>query len=163
MERSAGGWQNATPLGAPFASHYNEHSPTADAHGTLCFNSARPEGLGRNDIYCGVLTSNNEPRLIASVSSPSQEAAPWLFSDGSVLLFSSNRAGGAGGWDIYMSRKVSGEWSAPRNLGSPINTAGDETWATVSTPGDRLLFNRIEPGAARGRVHVTAYSATTGR
>ena len=62
-----------------------------------------------------------------------------------------------------MSRKASGEWSEPRNLGSPINTAGDETWVTISASGDRLIFNRTEPGAATGRVHVTAYSAPTGR
>jgi len=31
-----------------------------------------------------------------------------------------------------------------------INTLGDETWATLSTAADRLLFKRIEQGAARG-------------
>jgi Tol biopolymer transport system component len=163
MERSASGWQNAAALGAPFASEFNEHSPTADAHGTVCFNSARPNGLGRNDIYCGMRTSTDEPRLVAVVNSPSQDAAPWLSADGTVLLFASNRSGGAGGWDIYVSRKVSGEWSEPHSLASPINTAGDETWVTLSTAGDKLLFNRVEPGATRGRVHVTAYSAPPGR
>ena len=163
MERSASGWQTPAPVGAPFASEYNEHSPTVDAQGTICFNSTRPNGLGRNDIYCGLRTSQDEPRLIAAVSSASQDAAPWLSPDGNVLLFTSNRSGGVGGWDIYMSRKASGEWSEPRNLGSSINTAGDETWVTTSASGDRLIFNRIEPGAARGRVHVTAYSAPTGR
>jgi len=163
IERSARGWGKSSAIGAPFASEYNEHSPTVDAHGTICFNSTRPRGLGRNDIYCGMLTSRDEPRLIASVSSASQDASPWLSADGNVLLFASNRPNGAGGWDIYMSRKVSGEWADPRNLGSPINTAGDETWVTLSTSGDKLLFNRIEPGAARGQVHVTASAATLGR
>ena len=159
MERSGQGWAEAKPLGAPFASEYNEHYPTVDADGTLCFNSARPQGLGRNDIYCGVHGSAEPPRLIAAVSSPAQDASPWLSRDGTVLLFASNRAGGAGGWDLYLSRKESGQWAPPVNLGPAINTAGDETWVTLSASGDRLLFKRFEPGAKTGRVLVTSYKA----
>lgn len=159
MERSGQGWAEAKPLGSPFASEYNEHSPTVDADGTLCFNSTRPQGLGRNDIYCGVRGSTEPPRLIAAVSSPAQDASPWLSRDGSVLLFASNRPGGAGGWDLYVARKESGHWASPRNLGPPINTAGDETWVTLSASEDRLLFKRLEPGAKTGRVLATSYAA----
>jgi len=159
MERSGQGWSEARPLGSPFASEYNEHYPTLDAAGTLCFNSARPQGLGRNDIYCGARGSTEPPRLIASVSSPAQDASPWLSRDGTVLLFASNRPGGAGGWDLYVSRKESGHWAPPLNLGPAINTAGDETWVTLSASEDRLIFRRFEPGDKTGRVLVTSYTA----
>ena len=56
-------------------------------------------------IYRGARTSTDEPRLVAAVSSTSQDAAPWLSPDGNVLLFASNRPGGAGGWDLMHARK----------------------------------------------------------
>jgi tetratricopeptide (TPR) repeat protein len=46
--------------------------------------------------------------------------------DGTALYFSSNRSGGFGGYDIYVSYQTNGIWSLPKNLGSSINTEGNE-------------------------------------
>ncbi len=46
--------------------------------------------------------------------------------DGSAIYFSSNRPGGYGGYDIYVSYLDEGKWSLPKNLGSEINTIGNE-------------------------------------
>jgi len=46
--------------------------------------------------------------------------------NGSVLYFSSNRQGGFGGYDLYVSHLEKGKWSLPQNLGGIINTAGNE-------------------------------------
>jgi hypothetical protein len=46
--------------------------------------------------------------------------------DGSALYFSSNRAGGFGGFDIYVSYLEDGRWTMPANLGETINTSGNE-------------------------------------
>lgn len=45
---------------------------------------------------------------------------------GNILYFSSNRAGGAGGFDIYVSYFKNGKWTYPANLGDKVNTAGNE-------------------------------------
>jgi len=45
---------------------------------------------------------------------------------GNILYFSSNRAGGHGGFDIYVSYFKNGKWTYPENLGNKVNTAGDE-------------------------------------
>jgi hypothetical protein len=50
---------------------------------------------------------------------------PCLSSDGNTLYYVSNRPGGKGGFDLYMSQKRGSLWSEPRNMGN-INTAGDE-------------------------------------
>lgn len=137
MERRNQRWDTARALAAPFATPFNEHSPTVAA-GLLCFNSSRPDGLGGNDIYCGPLDA--APTLVSTISSSAQDAGPWLAGKGDVLLFTSNREGGEGGWDLYAATRTADGWSAPRNLGAPINTAGDELWPTW-TDG-RLYFKR---------------------
>jgi outer membrane protein OmpA-like peptidoglycan-associated protein len=47
-------------------------------------------------------------------------------SEGGTLYFASNGHNGLGGLDIYASKYVSGNWSAPKNLGAPINSASDD-------------------------------------
>lgn len=64
---------------------------------------------------------------------------PTLSDDGKTMLFASVRPGGFGGWDIYVSNFVGGEWSAPRNLGSPLNTQGNEI--TPFYDGNNLYFS----------------------
>ncbi len=51
---------------------------------------------------------------------------PSLSFDGKALYFSSNRPGGSGGYDLYVSYFKNGEWSYPENLGGEINTTGNE-------------------------------------
>ena len=51
---------------------------------------------------------------------------PSLSQDGSLLYFASTRAGGYGGWDLYVSFKSQSGWTKPQNLGPAINTAGNE-------------------------------------
>jgi hypothetical protein len=50
-----------------------------------------------------------------------------LSNDGNTMIFSSNREGGLGGFDLYSSTYTDGAWSQPINLGNNVNTAGNET------------------------------------
>ncbi|NNE14957.1 MAG: hypothetical protein HKN51_08255 [Saprospiraceae bacterium] len=45
---------------------------------------------------------------------------------GNIMYFASNRPGGLGGFDLYVTYYKNGEWTYPENLGSPINTEGNE-------------------------------------
>lgn len=65
-------------------------------------------------------------------------AHPCLVDGGETMYFASNRPGGYGGYDLYVSTKVNGEWSLPTNLGATINTAGNEVTPVVY--GDRVIF-----------------------
>ncbi len=69
--------------------------------------------------------------ITSSVPFPYNEIGSSIISahlayDGTVLYFSSNRQGGFGGYDIYVSYYNSGKWSLPENLGGQINTSGNE-------------------------------------
>lgn len=64
---------------------------------------------------------------------------PCLSPDGSKLIFASTQPGGFGGWDIYVSNWTANGWSEPRNLGSPLNTPGNEV--TPFFDGQDLYFS----------------------
>lgn len=57
---------------------------------------------------------------------------PTLSNDGKKLYFSSNRPGGSGGMDIWVSTLEYGRWSDPKNLGKEINTSGNEIFPYIN-------------------------------
>jgi outer membrane protein OmpA-like peptidoglycan-associated protein len=83
-------------------------------------------------------------KLSANVNHPVYwDSQPTIASDGVTLYFASDRPGGYGGIDIYYTRKdpVTGEWSAPQNLGPKINTAGDEKTPFIHSDSETLYFS----------------------
>lgn len=65
---------------------------------------------------------------------------PSMDSSGTSLFFASNREGGFGGFDLYVSRNVDGRWQSPQNLGPSVNTAGNEIFPFIH-PSGRLYFS----------------------
>lgn len=65
---------------------------------------------------------------------------PSLSPDGTQLIFASTQPGGFGGWDLYISEwnPITG-WTEPRNLGTPLNTPGNEV--TPFFDGEDLYFS----------------------
>lgn len=80
-----------------------------------------------------------------TINSGEWDADPFFFND-SVMIFASDRLGGFGGKDLYYTKLINGEWSAPANLGAPINTPYDEVAPHLSRDGKVLYFssNNVE-------------------
>jgi outer membrane protein OmpA-like peptidoglycan-associated protein len=68
-----------------------------------------------------------------------------VFND-NTLIFASKREGGFGGYDLYVSEKLNGQWENPINLGPEINSKFDEIDPFVTKSGTKIFFssNRIE-------------------
>ena len=64
-----------------------------------------------------------------------------ISSDGQELYFHSKRAGGVGGLDIWVSKRINGEWSIPVNVAA-VNSPGDEGWPALSPDGNELWFSK---------------------
>lgn len=71
---------------------------------------------------------------------------PALSPDDKLLYFSSDRPGGFGGTDIYVSKWENGKWSEPINLGKTINTKGNEMFPFVDANGNLYVASDGQPG-----------------
>ncbi len=101
--------------------------------------------MGTNDIFLTSKLGKNFKKAESfgpSINAlQSIETSGTLTPDKSTLYFSSNRAGGKGGKDLYVSKLLpGGDWTAPENLGDEINTPYDEDFPNVSPDGSKLYF-----------------------
>lgn len=101
----------------------------------------------RGDIFVSTLSETNEwlkpTPLNKNINTVQfRETAACISADGKRLFFSSDRAGGKGRLDIYMSElDAAGEWGKPVNLGDVINTPGDEDSPFIHPDGVTLYFS----------------------
>lgn len=129
-----------------FAEEANEGSPAFSPDGkTLVFargNTGKRKGTVDVDLYLSRLVNGQwtEPTYLPVNDSLAWDGSPAFSRDGKTLYFASNRAGGAGGIDLYRTNMdASGRFSKPVNMGKDINTAGDEMFPYVS-PDNKLYF-----------------------
>jgi len=126
---------------------------------SLYFSSTRPGGFGGSDIWVTQRASKDAPwgtpqNLGPAINTSSNENAPSLSIDGHRLFFHSDRPGGFGGADIYVSRRYNKRdnfgWQLPENLGSTVNTAAQEQQPSVfeddATGIITLYFTSDRPG-----------------
>jgi outer membrane protein OmpA-like peptidoglycan-associated protein/tetratricopeptide (TPR) repeat protein len=71
---------------------------------------------------------------------------PALSADGKTMVFASDRQGGLGGSDLYVTRLENGRWSQPVNLGDAVNSAGDELFPNLSANGMLFFASAGHPG-----------------
>jgi len=143
-------------------SQYNESFPCFSASGLTLYysdwytwNTAgdRAGGIGGHDLWKRTRLSTDDPwgppvNMGLTVNSPAAEVAPCISQDGQILIFSSNRSGGCGDYDLWISTRpdIESDWAAPVNLGPVVNSSAydGETW--LSPDGLALFFSSSRPG-----------------
>jgi outer membrane protein OmpA-like peptidoglycan-associated protein/Tfp pilus assembly protein PilF len=102
-------------------------------------------GVGRCDLYKSELVNGkwtNYKNLDRPVNSPYWESQPSISANGEFLIFSSDRPGGYGGIDLWMSSLQSDNtWADPVNMGPNINTAMDDRSPFLHSDGRTLYFS----------------------
>jgi outer membrane protein OmpA-like peptidoglycan-associated protein/tetratricopeptide (TPR) repeat protein len=140
-------WLGAQNIGEPLNTIGNEGAQTVSVDGRTMYFTAcnREDGKGRCDIYkCKKENGKwSVPENIGSpVNSKYWEAQPSISPDGKTLFFVSNREGGLGGKDIWIStQNRDGEWSKPINPGKKINSSGDEQSPFIHPDNHTLYFS----------------------
>lgn len=71
---------------------------------------------------------------------------PALSEDGKKIIFASDRPGGYGHMDLYISYYLNGEWSLPENLGPEINTSGNELFPYLHSDGTLYFASDLQVG-----------------
>ena len=103
------------------------------------------KGYGRYDIYKVTKTKKgwSEPKNLGkNINSDYWDSAPSIAPDNQALYFCSNRPGGYGGIDIYVTYKnEKGFWEEAVNMGPTINTAGDEQAPFIHADNKTLYFS----------------------
>lgn len=81
---------------------------------------------------------------------------PSVNSDGKSLYFSSNMPGGFGGMDIYVCYLVDSQWTKPKNLGSNVNSAGNEVFPFIDN--NEMLFFASDGRGGLGGLDIFSFN-----
>jgi hypothetical protein len=106
-------------------------------------------------------TQSTEPKAL-SINAAGDDKCPFVF--GNILVFTSNRSGGYGGFDLYYSRYENGDWTEATNFGDQINTEHDEYRPIITTVdgfnNSLMIFSSNRPGGKGGfDLYYTGISA----
>lgn len=147
-DREFRSWTKSLNYGGKINTDRDEGSPfiTNDSEWIYFVQCDTEDGLGDCDIYAARMDYNGKWQEIRNlgdgVNSKYWDSQPFLSPDGEFLYFASDRPGGEGGTDIWRARLLrNGRWGRPQNLGSEINTGGDEKAPTVAPNGEDLYFS----------------------
>jgi outer membrane protein OmpA-like peptidoglycan-associated protein len=108
------------------------------------------EGVSRLKIYTAQKKGEGNwgiPVELPFNENNSDACHPTISVDGDKLYFSSNRAGGYGGMDLYVSEKYNGVWSKPVNLGPKVNTPKNEVFPYLHADGTLFYSSNGLPGS----------------
>lgn len=145
-------WSEPVLLGSDINTASWETHATISADGnTLYFVSDRPGGFGKRDIYKCVKLPNGEwsraLNIGTNINTLYDEDAPFLTADGKTLYFASRGHNSMGDFDIFRSKLgEDGEWSAPENMGYPLNTVDTDVFFVPMADGRRAYYSSSKDG-----------------
>ena len=168
-------WSAPVNLGAPINTSATEQKGALSKDGlTLYFGSDRPGGLGSLDLYVSHRATLDSPwdepiNLGPAINSSGFDNGPSLSNDGHILFFSSNRPGGQGQFDIYVSRRKDPNadigdsgWEPAVNVGPGVNTADVDIAPMYLQSAEEgpanLYFSRGVQAAQLSDIYVAAVS-----
>lgn len=157
-------WSAPVNLGPVINSAFNDSQMAISKNGlSLYFTSNRPGGLGSVDMYVSQRASVDDPwgspaNLGPTVNTTSGEANPAFSRDEHLMFFQSDRSGGLGGIDIWVSRREHTHddfaWQPPVNLGAGVNSAASDNapsyFENDEDGAPQLYFGSTRPGGLGG-------------
>ncbi len=130
---------------------FDDRMPSLSQDGNyIVFSSNRPGGFGGYDLWASKREKQSQKwskplNLGATINTPDNESAPSLSIGGRMLFFSSDRHGGFGHYDLYLSRRQNSKnnkdsngnrsWLQPQNIGKPFNSVRDDEYFSTSHDG----------------------------
>jgi OmpA-OmpF porin, OOP family len=124
----------------------------------------RRDTKGDQDLYVSFIQENGKwsvpKNMGAAINSAKAEFSPFLAADNRTLYFASEGHNSMGGPDVFVSRRLDNSWtnwSAPKNLGSTINSSGYEAYLTVPANGEYAYLVTDQGGIDNSRdIYIVA-------
>ena len=133
----------------------------------LYFHSSRTGGTGGLDLYVSKRATTDDSwgaaTNVSSVNSTENDSDASLSTDGLSLFITSDRTGGQGAKDLYVSTRatVDDAWASPANLGNIVNTASNEFAADIASDPRLLFFTSDKSGGLGGEDIYASQRATS--
>jgi hypothetical protein len=158
-------WSEPLNLGPLINTEHDDALPCLSADGlSLYFGSRRPGGYGDWDIWVARRSTKDDnwgtpKNLGPPVNGSSGDTYPTISVDNLSLYFSSNRPGGSGGMDSWVSTRATTDdpWGEPVNLGEAINSPVYDSCPYISSDSLALFFHSRRDG---GHGEADLYVAT---
>jgi len=141
-------WSAPSLIDIPIQTEKGLWFPSYSTSGKLYFGAYldSTNNYGKSDIYYYDLQSKALENLGPNINTPHEEWDPFIASDDSYLLFASDRPGGFGKVDNYISFRTNDGWSKPYNLGNAINSEEFDVAAKVTPDHKYIFFDRPTKG-----------------
>lgn len=126
----------------------------------IVFAAEMEEGYGGSDLYISVFDGSawsKAKNLGPAVNSSFNEVSPHLTRNGEVLYFSSDRPESVGGYDVFTSKLVMGDWTSAESLMGSINSPANDLDFRLSMDGSMAMFSSNRVGGEGGYDIYVAY------
>ena len=146
-------WSKPVNLGNIVNTSTMESQPCISADGNELYFVRYSRTYESTDLYYSQWYQGKwtNPKPIVPANSKGNEMSPFIHPDGNTIYFASDGLPGMGGYDIFMCKKLPrGEWSAPQNLGYPINSEKNELCFVVSSDGKKGYISTDRDGGMGG-------------
>ena len=147
--REGTGWGEPQAFAPQAMSDSEDFYPIITESGNLYFNSQR-DGPGTNNIFRSTWMEGRyqaAEKLPPPINSEFREFDAFVSPGEDMIIFSSDRPGGIGRADIYISHLENGRWSEPMNLGTAVNSEASEYGPMLSPDGRFLFFTSSRAGS----------------
>lgn len=147
-EKQGDHWVNITALPFNDVNYDYVHPSIGVDEDKLFFSSNRPGGFGGMDLYMCEKKGNTwgDPvNLGPKINSKKNEIFPFIHADG-TLFFASDGHAGQGGLDLFFALQKKETWTDPINLGTPLNSSGDDFGLIVDLDKKNGYFSSTRIG-----------------
>jgi hypothetical protein len=160
VSKSGNTWSQATNMAKPINSIENEIDPCISIDGRFLFFTRTNGTLTKSGKPCGTIwmseriskTVWGEPQKLPNPINKGCECNARLLPDQTTLTFASQRSGGKGAYDQYISRKLkNGNWSEPSTIDA-VNTANDDLYISIPAGGSFVYYTGQEPNSKETNV-----------
>ncbi len=141
-------WAEPTNLGPTINTQAGEWGVSISSDGlSLYFDTSQNGSVAINDLWVATRATTdddwgNPVSLGPTVNSSGDDYTPSISADGLSLYFMSNRSGGVGAYDLWVTTRETTDdpWGTPVNPGSTVNSSAFDVFPGISTDGLLLFF-----------------------